>query len=161
MYYQDQKTGAARTTNLSALGNVFDVWLWSDADKTLEAAVRDAGFGKIVSIAVAFHKVGPFTVDPETNERTYLDRTPVRKFYLSSEQLATQKEASYEKSLRKSWSLSTAGFKEIDAKQWEAGLWDMWIISEDDLGNKGMAPYSGTELLMSQGKYLSRKIEIK
>ena len=43
---------------------------------------------------------------------------------------------------------------------WRAGMWDMWIQTEDDLGNSGLAPYAD-KINYELGEVSIRQIEIK
>ena len=64
-----------------------------------------------------------------------------------------------------SYAVANVSFENIDARMWKSGIWDMWIETEDDLGNKGMAPYSGDPkkktIDFREGFYFLRQIEIK
>jgi hypothetical protein len=161
------------STNLSVVNKVFDVYLDPDSkDDQIMAGIRDVGFGRIKSATLHFHYIDntksrgiQYTADSLTGERTYFDGSEDKEYALDAEQLQGQNFSAFLKIsgalTRKSYSISRAAFKGIDARQWQTGFWDMWVVTEDDMGNKGVAPYGGMKMDLASGAYISRQIEIK
>jgi hypothetical protein len=82
----------------------------------------------IASIKLNFNYTSDFIgLDPLTGYRNY-----------RSQGLAVDVDRSY--LTKRTGNLQDVLFPEIDARYWRAGIWDMWIETEDALGNKGVAP---------------------
>ncbi|OGJ89490.1 MAG: hypothetical protein A2487_06280 [Candidatus Raymondbacteria bacterium RifOxyC12_full_50_8] len=160
---------SSKATNLTQLGNIFDVFLRPDetaaGNAGLGTGIRDVGAGKIVSVELCFHpKTTNYTSDPITGLRVYsgANATPVKRYVLSIDQLTRQQQVLFgAKSERKTWAISEASFLNINATQWSSGIWEMWVETEDDLGNRGMAPYGGKQFSTALGNYFVREIKIE
>ncbi len=155
-----------RITNLSQLGNIFDVWLDprpSTEDNEIVAGVRDVGFGRIRSAVLNFHFSGKYKASPITGERIYDDGMESQKFPMDQSLIEGQSLSLFNGVIpsKRSYSIFQAGFIGVDARGWDRGQWDMWIETEDDLGNKGVAPFGGKEINRAIGSYITRQIEIK
>jgi hypothetical protein len=160
-------------TNLTLVNKVFDVYLDPEpTDIQLMAGIRDAGFGRIKSATLHFHyfdrskpRSQQYTADPLTGERTYADGSKDKEYPLDPVQLEQQQYSGFIKDqkalLRRSYAIGRAAYQGIDARQWQSGLWDMWMVTEDDLGNKGIAPFGGMKIDAPSGAFISRQIEIK
>jgi hypothetical protein len=172
LYYSSP--GNDHITNLSQLGNIFDVWLNpqpSSIDKVIMAGMRDVGFGQIKSAVLHFHPVvlpSQYTADPLTGARRYNDGSEDREFPLDDAAIQSQALSLYMQGdgnyfTKRSYSIFQAVFPTIDASAWQSGLWEMWVETEDDLGNKGIAPYGGKDSKPNRalGAAISRQIEIK
>lgn len=165
-YYQ------GKGTNLLMVDNIFNVCLSQVPTGDKETSIRDVGFGKIVSAVLCFHSTEePFNEDPVTGLRTY--STPIKRYPLDPALLVGQGLFSYGDTPgastkdHESWAITSLAFRDIDARRWKNGIWDMWIETEDDLGNKGMAPFAGdgkrkdAPYRYQDGYYFVRQIEIK
>lgn len=167
-------TNPVRITDLSELGNIFNVWLdpnpsTSKVDGDFLAGIRDAGAGRIKSATLHCRPVSaPLgVIDPLTGLRQAGDAAFEKTYVLDKKYLDSQKFTYYGKSgsyyAKKSYGIFQASFGPIDASQWQKGLWEIWIETEDDLGNKGVAPFGGriTTFDRSKGAFIKRQIEIK
>jgi len=61
---------------------------------------------------------------------------------------------------KESFSLKNVSFRGIEIGGLASGLWDMWIETEDNLGNRGLAPYAEA-IDTTKGKTPVRQIEKK
>jgi hypothetical protein len=111
-------------TSITDLGKtpipyVFDVWL----------SACDKGFGQITSAKLCFnYSTDLIDIDPLTGYRTYSKNSI--KIDVDPRYFGAQGGGCIE----------DAAFRNIDARLWQGGLWDMWLETEDDLQNKGIAP---------------------
>jgi hypothetical protein len=162
-YMSLQNPATNKCTDFSQFkSGVFDVYLSTKPPLERACSIRDGGFGKIRSVKLMFNYSSEFIgSDPLTGVRKYL--APDIVMELSSDLIATQKKETYfsqNKVDGSSYALSDVAFRNIDFSGWRAGMWDMWIQTEDDLGNSGLAPYS--DVLNSElGEVSVRQIEIK
>ncbi|MBL8028806.1 MAG: hypothetical protein JNL74_20445 [Fibrobacteres bacterium] len=155
--------GVSNCTDFSLFTTgLFDVFLSTIDLKKKACSIRDVGFGKIKSFKLKFNYSSEFLgSDPETGERYYL--APSVERTLSSDILQRQDRVLYyagNDPIGNSYALSGISFKNIDFSGWKPGVWDMWVETEDDLGNRGLAPYAGA-LSSSSGEVSIRQIEIK
>lgn len=153
---------AGQCTDLSALGGYFDVFLSSRPVQDQYCSVRDVGFGKIKSVSLCFNYHDDFiSSNPGTLTRNYL--IPTIRLELPAGKLAEQEKAVYEDPKKGliGFGLADVAFQKIDCRLWQSGLWDMWIETEDDLGNVGLAPYGGIKLEYKTGSLPVRQIEKK
>ena len=165
MCYKDPANPANdRCTDLSALGLIFDVSLSRRHFTNTWTSVREAGFGAIRTVRLLFNYHDNYLgMNPLTGQRQYI--TPNIYFDLPAEIIASQIKAKYSGKSSDTptsigYTLTDISFKDIDARGWQNGLWDMWMETEDDLGNRGLAPY-GTGLEPKNGSTPVRQIEIK
>jgi len=165
MYYQDSKNIANnRISNLSLVGNIFEVCFSTRPVGEVGTAVRDVGFGMIDSLKLCFaYATDTYTTNPITGLRHYA--SPVKIYPLDRSTIAGQKFALYgangsNTKDKISYALQDISFSGIDARYWKTGKWDMWIETKDNLGNKGIAPF-GDLLDMTKGNFFIRQIEIK
>lgn len=165
-YIDSVNSAIDRCSDISFLPGFFDVYLSSLSGYKAETSLRDMGFGKIVSAKLVFNfNQNYLKSNPITGERYYL--TPNIEFPLSDDAINDQARKTFYTSDNKiagtSYCLTNIAFRDIDFSGWQTGLWDMWIETEDDLGNRGLAPHgipstSGTPA----NQFISvRKIEIK
>ncbi len=164
LYYKDPvDPNNDKISDLTSLGGSFSVFLSGCGLFTSMPSVRDAGFGKIKSVRLAFNFRSDYLgTNPVTGERTYV--SPNKYFDVPEETIRGQSASLYSYvSERVSYSLSRIAFKNIDCSGWAKGVWDMWIETEDNLGNRGIAPYAsyGTPYLSNTGKVPVRQLEIK
>lgn len=153
IYVQSNYTFKQTDLSLTLVPYVFDVWL-SAADPTqnIVCSLRDRGFGKITSVSLCFNYSGDLqNINPITGERQY--RRTTMKIDLPSSFYETQS----------SQAIGNVVFKNIDARQWQGGVWDMWIETEDDLQNKGVGPFMTSQRNLSAegGSVSVRQIKIR
>jgi hypothetical protein len=156
-----------RNTNLEAtdVAYVFDVALSSRSPHISKlCAVRDVGFGRIVAVDLCFNFSSDLiSVDPVTGLRTYQNKTIVSA--LDENALSRQEQTTYRseegKIIGLSYSLGNTIFKNIDARLWQNGIWDMWLETEDDLGNRGIAALTSGLYDRPLGKDMVRQIKIE
>ncbi|MFH0919750.1 MAG: hypothetical protein V1913_05260 [Fibrobacterota bacterium] len=168
MYFVNPQLGTRAVTDLSSTPEpyVFDVWLSTkNFREAKDCALRDIGFGKITSVRLCFNYSADHPrIDPITGLREY--SRPTLKVDIDSKTMNTQAYTPY--SVSKSWnyrgySIGNVAFKGLDARLWQSGLWDMWFETEDDLGNRGVAPMvSGSSTYnLDNGNISVRQISIK
>ncbi|OGJ89491.1 MAG: hypothetical protein A2487_06285 [Candidatus Raymondbacteria bacterium RifOxyC12_full_50_8] len=165
LYYLASSPADNRITDLSttSMPNIFNVFLSSKpADQNADCSVRDVGFGKIISVRIGFNYSLEFqSLDPVTGMRTY--QKPNMYYEIDPAVLARQAYNPHSNGFAVSYSLGNIAFYNINAQQWNRGIWDMWIETEDNLGNRGVAPYlSATNSFSIQSGSISvRQILIK
>jgi len=170
MYYFNPNDGSKTFSDLSitnrGLPNVFDVWFSSKSNlENKDCSLRDVGFGKITSVQLSFNYSADFRgADPVTGFRQY--NKPSIKIDIEGSYLGAQHYGAYPVASQwnyQSYSIGNAAFKSIDARLWQGGLWDMWVETEDDLGNKGVAPFLNTDSKydMTNGFLSVRQISIR
>lgn len=139
---------------------VFNVCLSSsDPYSSRECSIRDVGFGRITTVKLCFNYSADFlSLDPISGRRRYSKATIVAA-ELSAQDLAAQLFTSYAQG-KASYSLGKVAFRNIDARLWQKGLWDMWFETSDDLGNSGVAPVIHAKAY-SEKITSVRQIEIK
>lgn len=159
------EAGTERITNLLATNNIFDVYLdVDDPNDGIKAGIRELGIGRISSVKLCFHyKTSNFTEDPVTGIRKFSDGADPFVFELSKDQIDKQAYTYHAiNNSSASYSMTRAVFKGIDARGWRKGLWDMWVETEDHIGNKGLAPFGGSgSVNVGVGRFNIRTIEIK
>ncbi|MFH0919748.1 MAG: hypothetical protein V1913_05250 [Fibrobacterota bacterium] len=160
-YHNPLNPGNDKCTDLSLLNGRFDVYLSQFISTKKQTAIRDIGFGKIKTVKLLFNYHNSFIEsDPATGERRYA--APNIVYTLSNEAVNAQVNALYSPGGNQSigWALLNTAFTGVDFSGWAGGIWDMWIETEDDLGNRGLAPY-GDNPDPSKGAFSLRQIEIK
>ena len=150
MYYFNPNDGSKTMTDLSQTkptAYIFDVWLSSKSNlENMDCSIRDVGFGKITTVRLCFNYSADLqAVDPVSGFRTYAK--PPIKIDIEGSYLGSQHYGYYKTAAgwnNQSYSIGSASFRGIDGHLWQGGIWDMWLETEDDLGNKGVAPFVNT-----------------
>ncbi len=138
MYYMREGEGKVSDLGTTVIPYVFDVSLSQlNAKENKDCSLRDFGFGRITSVKLCFNYSNDLkSIDPLTGFRKY-ERNSI-KIDLPSSYIEGQSNQA----------ISNIVFSNIDARQWQGGLWDMWLETEDNLQNKGAAP-----LFVRDGSY--------
>lgn len=153
-----------RCTDFTRLGGRFDVYLSTGSLRDRLTSVRDGGFGRIRSVRLLFNVSANFLGnDPLTGRRRYA--SPDITYDLAPEIVDRQAfgyftTGSPPVKIGQSYALTALSFLDIDYSGWQSGYWDMWVETEDDLGNRGVAPY-GRDAYAPQGQVPLRQIEIR
>jgi hypothetical protein len=122
-------------------------------------SVREAGFGRIKSVRLLFNYRGNFLgSNPGTLTRNYL--VPSLVYEVPQEKIEEQIRVLDTETKCRTYNLAEVSFQGIDCRAWQSGMWDMWIETEDDLGNFGLAPFAQT-LVPAKGYLPVRQIEKK
>jgi hypothetical protein len=156
-------------TNFASLSGVFDVYFSPLTTSFSYTSVRDKGFGRIKAIRLLFNFHGNYIgSDPLTGERSYLTPT-IYYDYPQNEINSRQVKSPYydaaskdnPKIIGESYGLPNVAFRGIDYSGWQKGTWDMWVETEDDLGNRGLAPHGKPDPSGTDGFQSVRQLEIK
>ncbi len=153
-----------KCTDLSKLFGTFDVYLSQLGNAYSRTAVRDKGFGRINSVKLLFNYHDNYLKsDPFTGERSYITANIV--YELPEDFIHNQGKKTYYNddgsTAGSSYAISGVVFKDINYSGWQSGLWDMWVETSDDLGNRGLAPHGIVDLSGAKGFSSIRQVEIK
>jgi len=123
-------TGKQTDLSKTTIPFVFDVWMAG------QNSIIDNGGAKITSVKLCFNYSSDLDttkgfrgIDPITGSRYYTQSS--LKFDIDSRYLGGS-------------AIQNAVFRNIDARLWQSGLWDMWLETEDERQNRGVAPLNSS-----------------